>query len=107
MTCTFSGYREDLDRIYPLGDITLLTSLSESFPLVLLEGARSGLPAITSDVGGVQELIPDRSKGWITDIGNVEQLKQAICNALELKKIRGLDKDRAGFTKICKKTTFL
>ncbi|TDL87400.1 glycosyltransferase family 1 protein [Vibrio vulnificus] len=88
----FLGYREDLDRIYPLGDITLLTSLSESFPLVLLEGARSGLPVITSDVGGVQELIPDRSKGWITDIGNVEQLKQAICNALELKKSGDLTK---------------
>ena len=36
----FLGYREDLDRIYPLGDVTLLTSLSESFPLVLLEGAK-------------------------------------------------------------------
>ncbi|MBR8644307.1 glycosyltransferase [[Brevibacterium] frigoritolerans] len=82
-----------------------MTSLSESFPLVLLEGARSGLPAITSDVGGVQELIPDRSKGWITDIGNVEQLKLAICNALELK-IRDLTKIGLDLQKFAK-TTFL
>ncbi|MDF9758869.1 glycosyltransferase involved in cell wall biosynthesis [Peribacillus simplex] len=98
----FLGYREDLERIYPMGDVTLLTSLSESFPLVLLEGARSGLPAITSDVGGVKELIPDGGKGWITDIGNVDQLNLAICNALELKKSGDLTKIGSDLQKFAK-----
>ncbi|MET3317758.1 UNVERIFIED_ORG: glycosyltransferase involved in cell wall biosynthesis [Peribacillus simplex] len=82
----FLGYRKDIEKLYPLADVTLLTSLSESFPLVLLEGARAGLPAITSDVGGVKELIPDEKFGWITEIGHVTQLKMAICKAVELKK---------------------
>ncbi|MGE7761822.1 glycosyltransferase family 4 protein [Peribacillus sp. NPDC097895] len=98
----FLGYREDLERIYPIGDVTLLTSFSESFPLVLLEGARSGLPAITSDVGGVIELIPDGSKGWITDIGNVNQLKLAICKALELKESGELTKIGSDLQKFAK-----
>ncbi|MFD9626049.1 glycosyltransferase family 4 protein [Peribacillus muralis] len=88
----FLGYRADIERIYPMGDVTLLTSLSESFPLVLLEGARSSLPVITSDVGGVKELIPDRSKGWVTEIGNVAELEGALFSALELKKSGELTK---------------
>ncbi|PJN91911.1 glycosyltransferase, partial [Bacillus sp. mrc49] len=88
----FLGHRADIERIYPLGDVTLLTSLSESFPLVLLEGARSSLPAITSDVGGVKELIPDGSKGWVTEIGNAGKLAGAIFHALELKESGELTK---------------
>lgn len=81
----FLGYRDDIERLYPLADLTLLTSISESFPLVLLEGARAGLPAITTDVGGVKELIPSREYGWITEVGNVTQIKETIREAIHLK----------------------
>ncbi|KWW20858.1 MULTISPECIES: glycosyltransferase family 4 protein [Peribacillus] len=98
----FLGHRADMERIYPLGDVTLLTSLSESFPLVLLEGARSSLPAITSDVGGVKELIPDGSKGWVTEIGNAGKLAGAIFHALELKESGKLTKIGSDLQKFAK-----
>ncbi|MFJ7752872.1 glycosyltransferase family 4 protein [Peribacillus muralis] len=98
----FLGHRADVERIYPMADVTLLTSLSESFPLVLLEGARSSLPAITSDVGGVKELIPDPSKGWVTEIGNVGKLAEAIFHALELKESGELTKIGSDLQKFAK-----
>lgn len=83
----FFGYRdrEDVEKFFPLADVAILTSFSESFPLVLLEAARAGVPVITSDVGGVRELVPNEQYGWVTEIGNSEQLRNAILDAIRLK----------------------
>ncbi|MFJ7848248.1 glycosyltransferase family 4 protein [Peribacillus sp. NPDC097224] len=98
----FLGYRDDMERLYPLADMTLLTSISESFPLVLLEGARAGLPALTSDVGGVKELIPDREHGWITQVGNVQEITESIREAIILKKDGKLTKIGTNLQKFAK-----
>ena len=98
----FLGYRDDIEKIYPLADMTLLTSISESFPLVLLEGARAGLPALTSDVGGVKELIPDKEHGWITQVGNVNQIKESIREAIDMKKSGKLTKIGINLQKFAK-----
>ena len=98
----FLGYRDDMEKIYPLADMTLLTSISESFPLVLLEGARAGLPVLTSDVGGVKELIPDKEHGWITQVGNVNQIKENIREALDMKKAGKLTKIGTNLQKFAK-----
>lgn len=81
----FLGYRDDVDRFYNMADITLLTSYSESFPLVLLESARAKTPVITTDVGGVAELIPDQSLGWRIQPGDVSELISAMEQALFFK----------------------
>ncbi|GGF31127.1 glycosyl transferase [Halobacillus andaensis] len=63
----FFGHREDVSSILPLMDVTLLTSKSESFPLVLLESARARVPVITTNVGGVPQLVPSNKYGWVTE----------------------------------------
>lgn len=70
----FLGHRNDVSQFYGMADVTMLTSLSESFPLVLLESAREKTPVISSNVGGVSELITDRSLGWTIEPGNVTEL---------------------------------
>ena len=78
----FLGHRDDADCFYHMADITMLTSFSESFPLVLLESARAKTPVITTDVGGIGELIPNKSLGWRTNPGNVRDLTLAMGEAL-------------------------
>ena len=85
----FMGHRNDVDCFYQLADITLLTSVSESFPLVLLESARAETPVIATDVGGVSELILNQSVGWKVDVGNVSEIAAAMEDALLLYK-RGM-----------------
>ena len=85
----FMGHRHDVDCFYQLADITLLTSVSESFPLVLLESARAETPVIATDVGGVSELILNQSVGWKVDVGNVSEIAAAMEDALLLYK-RGM-----------------
>jgi L-malate glycosyltransferase len=81
----FLGYRNDVERIYPAADLSILTSYSESFPLVLLEAARVSVPVITTDVGGVGKLIPDDSYGWIIPVEDSDRLAESILQAMEMK----------------------
>src|SRR5699024_5727898 len=70
----FLGDRKDAATLYEIADVTMLPSLSESFPLVLLESARRKTPVIASDVGGVGELLTTDSLGWKVPAGDVQQL---------------------------------
>lgn len=89
---TFLGQREDINELLTICDITILTSKSESFPLVLLESARAKKPVITTDVGGVRKLVPGREFGYIIKIGDFEELAEKIWKMYELKNTGQLQK---------------
>lgn len=78
----FEGFQKNIHGYLSLADVNVLTSYSESFPLVLLEAARAKTPIITSDVGGVQLLITDPSKGWIVPIKDENSVEKAILEAI-------------------------
>lgn len=81
----FLGHREDVESFYKLCDLTLLTSKTESFPLVLLESSREKTTVITTDVGGVRDMIPDSSYGFVLGDDNPDDISDAIMTAIELK----------------------
>ena len=53
-------------------DIDVLCSISESFPYSILEGIREGCAVITSDVGGMRDLIDSGESGYIFNPGDYE-----------------------------------
>jgi L-malate glycosyltransferase len=81
----FLGYRENAPSFYKIADISLLTSKTESFPLVLLESSKEKTPAITTDVGGVKDMIPDDSFGYVLKDDQIEDITKAIISAIDLK----------------------
>lgn len=83
----FLGHRQDVDSLYKISDVKVLSSFSESFPLVLLEAARAKKPVITTDVGGVRDLILSKDFGWIVPVKRHDQLKQAIEEAISYKEM--------------------
>lgn len=54
-----------MDRFYNALDINALTSLSETFPYALTEGARFHLPTVATAVGGIPDLIDDGVNGYL------------------------------------------
>ena len=66
----FAGWVSDTDSFYHALDINTLTSISETFPYVLTEGARAGLPTISSKVGGVSYLIDHGANGFLFPPGD-------------------------------------
>ncbi|MFC4618530.1 glycosyltransferase [Camelliibacillus cellulosilyticus] len=80
----FVGHQENVDPYYALADIKILSSISESFPLVVLEAAKAKLPVIATDVGGIKELITGREYGWVIPPMNGKAMCYAIIDALIL-----------------------
>lgn len=81
----FLGYQENVADYFKLADIGLLTSKTESFPLVLLEASRERRTVITTDVGGVKKMIPDHTYGLILNDDQVETVATAIEKMIKCK----------------------
>ncbi len=75
-TVCFAGWVRDIDSFYNALDVNLLTSLSETFPYALTEGARMHCATIASEVGGVPYLIDDGINGLLFPAQDVQKLAQ-------------------------------
>ncbi|MEI3607589.1 glycosyltransferase family 4 protein [Pseudogracilibacillus sp. SE30717A] len=80
----FLGEKQDIDRYYEAADVTLLTSISESFPYVLLESARAKTPIISTNVGDVEKLLYKDELGWKVATCDVDGLVEAMKEAVYL-----------------------
>jgi len=74
----FAGWITDTDTFYASIDINTLTSLSETFPYALTEGARAALPTISSRVGGVPYLIDHGVNGLLFQPGDAGALSKHL-----------------------------
>lgn len=74
----FTGWINDTDSFYHAIDINSLTSLSETFPYSLTEGARAGLPTVASRVGGVPYLIEDGVTGLLFEARDADGLARQL-----------------------------
>ncbi len=75
-TVLFAGWIADTDSFYNALDVNMLTSLSESFPYALSEGARMHCATIASQVGGIPYLIDNEVNGLLFPAQDVALLAQ-------------------------------
>ena len=100
----FAGWLSDTDSFYNALDINTLTSLSETFPYALTEGARFALPTVASAVGGVPALIENHVTGLLFQPRDHQALGRhlaALAGDPELRRRLGeqlLDKGRRDFS---------
>ena len=74
----FLGWVEDMEGFYASIDINVLSSLSETFPYALTDGARYGLPAVATRVGGIPALVEPGVNGFLFDPGDADGLSRAL-----------------------------
>lgn len=74
----FLGFIKEPYSFYNIIDINTLTSLSESFPYVILEGALLKKPIISTNVGGISRLIKDGHNGYLFDTKDADYLSNKI-----------------------------
>jgi polysaccharide deacetylase family protein (PEP-CTERM system associated) len=77
------GSRKDVVDILPAFDIFLITSRTEGLPRALLESLASGVPVVSTDVGGIHELIRNGRNGLLSEEGDIESLAASINTILD------------------------
>lgn len=84
----FTGWISDVNSFYAALDINALTSISETFPYAITEGARAGLATVSSRVGGVPMLIIDGETGFLFEPGDCELLGKRLAQLAEDAQLR-------------------
>lgn len=79
----FLGYENDIYAFWNIIDINCLTSLCESFPYSMLEGAALGKPMVASRVGGIPSFIVDGETGYVFESGNYIEMSQMLGELLD------------------------
>lgn len=74
----FLGQRNDVPQLMASADIFILPSLREAFGLVLLEAMIAKLPIISTNSGGVPEIIEHNKNGFLVPPENSNALAEAI-----------------------------
>jgi glycosyltransferase involved in cell wall biosynthesis len=80
----FLGWRRDLATIYGASDVFLLTSRNEGTPVALIESLAAGVPGVSTDVGGVRDVLIDSSGvvGIAAPYGDAVGLADAVAKLL-------------------------
>ena len=63
----FLGYRNDLQKIVPMCDVAVASSLREGLPVNIMEAMACGLPVVALDNRGHRELVHNNKNGWVID----------------------------------------
>ncbi|QSB28661.1 N-acetyl-alpha-D-glucosaminyl L-malate synthase BshA [Flavobacterium sp. CLA17] len=79
----FFGNSNEIDKILCMTDLFLLPSETESFGLAALEAMSCGVPVISSNSGGLPEVNFDGFSGYLSNVGDVEEMAS---NALKILK---------------------
>jgi N-acetyl-alpha-D-glucosaminyl L-malate synthase BshA len=70
----FFGKVRDTNHILPIADLFLLPSETESFGLAALEAMAVGVPVVSSNTGGIPEVNLHNYSGFLSDVGDIEQM---------------------------------
>jgi len=77
------GSRNDVADILPAFDVFLITSRTEGLPRALLESLAAGVPIVSTNVGGIHELLSDGRNGFLSDEGDIDSLAADVNRILD------------------------
>ncbi|MGB5275241.1 MAG: N-acetyl-alpha-D-glucosaminyl L-malate synthase BshA, partial [Flavobacteriaceae bacterium] len=91
----FLGNSNEIDRILCFSDLFLLPSESESFGLAALEAMINKVPVISSNAGGIPEVNRHGITGFLSNVGDVDDMVANALYILQDEKLLELFKENA------------
>ncbi len=79
---TFAGWVTETAPVYAALDCLVLSSKNEGVPVSAIEAMAARVPVVSTDVGGVRDLISKPEFGYVVPPNDPSALAQAILNAL-------------------------
>ena len=83
----FLGKQLSIVELLSLANVYLCTSETESFGLSALEAMACGTPVVSSNTGGVPEVITDGEEGFLLTPGDVEGMAEKVVTLLRNKEM--------------------
>ncbi|MCS7308613.1 MAG: glycosyltransferase [Armatimonadetes bacterium] len=75
---TFTGALQDIPAVWRSLHVAVLTSDTEVLPMTLIEAAACGVPAVSTDVGAVREIVLDGETGFVVPPEDEQALAERI-----------------------------
>lgn len=72
----FLGKQDAVEELLAVADLFIMPSASESFGLAALEAMACEVPVISSNVGGLPEVNLHGQTGFLSDVGDIEDMAQ-------------------------------
>lgn len=82
------GWRQDLPVVYGASDVVVLTSRNEGTPVALIEALAAGVVVVSTDVGGVRDVVDDGRTGYRVPPGDAAALAAAISSLIDAPALR-------------------
>ncbi len=77
-TATCLSWQLNMDEVLSALDIVALTSHNEGTPLSLIEAQAAGKPIVSTNIGGVADVVLEGKTGWLVEAGNAEAFAEAL-----------------------------
>jgi glycosyltransferase involved in cell wall biosynthesis len=74
----FLGWRRDMRTVYADLDVVVLSSLNEGSPVAVIEAMAAGRPVVSTDVGGVGEVVTPGESGLLVPPRDPRALAEAV-----------------------------
>ena len=85
---TFLGFRKDVPPILKSLDVFLMTSKTEGLGSVLLEAFACGIPVVSTNAGGIPEIVKQNQTGLIAPVGDEQELANQVDQLLSNDELR-------------------
>ena len=87
-TFQFTSWIKDIDHLNAGMDIICLTSKNEGTPVSLIEAQASGKPIVSTNVGGIENVIIPNKTGLLSQVGDLNQFSNNLTQLIEDKALR-------------------
>lgn len=72
----------DMPQLYAQADCVLNPSTVDNMPISILEAFASGVPVVSTDAGGIPDLVGDGDTGLLVPVGDAQAMADAACRVL-------------------------
>ena len=83
----FTGFRNNIADLLSEFDVLLMTSISEGLPLTIYEAFASKIPVVTTNAGGIAEVVTEGETGFVTNLKDSSSLSEKVLHLLNNKEI--------------------
>ena len=87
-TVKFIGWQTDMNSFYHSLNVNMLSSISETFPYAITEGARMGCATVSTAVGGIPKVVIDGQTGFLVEPGDWQTMARRIVSLAGDAKLR-------------------